>query len=220
MNKKYFLIVVLLLQLVGCKQENIKPASLVEITNESSSQTFITESSSYLSNREKIPERKRMSGGETYDKLFYLPETQTKKTVTDIRKIVYSESGFIDMYENQEFFADLENKNMNLYPYRNVGDIEPDWNLTEKDVTKIHNIIEDNNILDWKKIYGTEPDPERTSNSEAFWTLLLVFNDDTNQIHKKYYGDDSPMEYENFIKELLAFREEKREEWRKSIESD
>ncbi|MGC6768147.1 hypothetical protein [Enterococcus sp. LJL51] len=220
MNKKTytFIILQLILLLTGCENENMKP-DLTETTTYSS-QKHTTEPSTYTSTDETFPERKRMSGGETYDKLFYLPETQTKKTVTDIRKIVYSESGFIDMYENQEFFADLENKNMNLYPYRNVGDIEPDWNLTEKDVTKIHNIIEDNNILDWKKIYGTEPDPERTSNSEAFWTLLLVFNDDTNQIHKKYYGDDSPMEYENFIKELLAFREEKREEWRKSIESD
>ncbi|MGC6768148.1 hypothetical protein ACYSNR_14245 [Enterococcus sp. LJL128] len=220
MNKKYFLIVVLLLQLVGCEQGNTKTASSVEIATTSSFQTFTTRSSSSSQLDETLPEEHSLRNGETYDKLLSLPESQTKKTVTDIRKIIYKESGLYDIYTTQEFFADLKNKNMNLYPFRNTGDIEPDWNLTEKDVTKIHNIIEDNNVLDWKKSYGTEPDPERTSNSEAFWTLLLVFNDDTNQIHKKYYGDDSPMEYENFIKELLAFREEKREEWRKSTESD
>ncbi|MGC6768152.1 hypothetical protein [Enterococcus sp. LJL51] len=217
MKKKDFLIVAPLLFLISCENHSAK-TELLESTITTSSQLFTTESSVDFSTEEKLPEYKLSQGGETYTDIISLPETQTKKPINELRKIVYDQSGWHTVYNSPDFFADLKNKNMNLYPYNNIGRIEPDWTITKKDVSKIQKIIEDNNVQNWKRIYGVKPDPERTSNSEAFWTLILVFDDDTIEFHEAYYDEDSPEEYENFIKELLAFREEKREEWRKTLD--
>ncbi|MHC5217820.1 hypothetical protein ACYSNR_14255 [Enterococcus sp. LJL128] len=215
MNKKYFFIIVLLLQLVGCEQNTMKtiPTDSINITNAS------LDTSTRESIQEIFPERKIAENEERYSELLTLPEAQVKKEISEIRKLIMIHSGYKSLYDNQDFAANLTQQTMYLYPWL-IGTTEPDWELTEKDVSKIQNIIEDNNVQNWNRIYGVKPDPERTSNSEAAWTLILVFNDDTVEIHEKYYGEDSPKEYENFKKELLAFREEKREEWRKSTESD
>ncbi|MGC6768151.1 hypothetical protein [Enterococcus sp. LJL51] len=154
--------------------------------------------------------------------------SEKKQTIENIRMIICKKSNSLwTLRENEDFIADLENKEMFLYPdIFSMAMYKPDWKLTNSDVKTLQQLLKDYQIQEWESEYigttenSTSNDSITPADCGTFpWTVLLVFEDNTIE---KHTGSRTmvPDNFHEFYEELLAFREEKREEWRKFTESD
>ncbi|MHC5217817.1 hypothetical protein ACYSNR_14240 [Enterococcus sp. LJL128] len=225
MKKKNFLIIAPLFFLIGCENNGTELKSLESTTN-NSAKILTTETSSSFPTEEQLPEEqiRSASDGNSIRVLSNLPVSEFKQSLESVKKIICTKTlSLWTREQNEDFVADLKNKEMYLYPGA-IDRTEPDWKLTDSDVKTLLQLLENYQIQDWETEYiGTAKnspnnDSITTADGGTFpWTVLLVFEDNTIE---KHTGSRTmvPDNFHEFYEELLAFREEKREEWRKTLD--
>ncbi|MHC5217822.1 hypothetical protein ACYSNR_14265 [Enterococcus sp. LJL128] len=205
---KLFATFSLILLFIGCEKKQVKTS---QTTFSEKTIQYTEASTNTVIPSVTLKEKKTKS----YEDLKKLPYSTEKQDLSNLSMVIlFQSNGFKTRESNDDFVADIKNKNFYLYPWE-IEKTKPDWDLSTDDIEEIKTILEDCNVQEWKEKYGEEKNPTATAD-RGIWNLLLVFENSTIESHSGYSPDtDEPAELDTLHEKLMDFRDQKRQEWQK-----
>lgn len=133
----------------------------------------------------------------------------TKHSLVDITKITFFES--YDMLTKNMVAINIADKNLFIAPHSfTYLDYEtPDYEMTDKDVNVVLDILNRHDVLNWNNCYGSlADDSPDTMDDSSGWNLCIQYSDNTVNLYVGHGLRSEglfPKGFELFVEEITTF---------------